>query len=64
MRRLVCPKSPLMVFSELYKNVPIKLEEQLNDNYPVFIASIEVKIDLIEILICSNYFITLFHQNM
>ncbi|KAF0762341.1 mediator of RNA polymerase II transcription subunit 15-like [Aphis craccivora] len=28
MRRLVCPKSALMVFSELYKNVPIQIQER------------------------------------
>ncbi|XP_025406213.1 double-stranded RNA-specific editase 1 isoform X2 [Sipha flava] len=43
MRRLVCPKSPLMVFSELYKDVPIKLEDRLhNNNFVVFTASIEI----------------------
>lgn len=41
MRRLVCPKSPLMVFAELYKDVPIKLEEQTHNNCVVFTASIE-----------------------
>ncbi|VVC26497.1 Hypothetical protein CINCED_3A019714 [Cinara cedri] len=42
MRRLVCPKSPLMVFSELYKDVPIKLDEQIHDNCIIFTASIEI----------------------
>lgn len=43
MRRLVCPKSPLMVFSELHKDVPIKLVEQTINNFIVFTASIEVR---------------------
>lgn len=43
MRRLVCPKSPLMVFSELYKDVPIKLEEQTQNNFLQYTASIEVR---------------------
>lgn len=44
MRRLVCPKSPLMVFSELYKDIPIKLaEQQTHNNYAVYSASIEVR---------------------
>lgn len=50
MRRLVCPKSPLMVFSELYKDVAIKLEErqtQTQTSYTVYTASIEVRKNLI-----------------
>lgn len=43
MRRLVCPKSPLMVFSELYKDVPIVLQEQQTPGYTVYTASIEVR---------------------
>jgi len=43
MRRLVSPKSPLMVFSELYKDIPIKLTEQLHNNYLIYTASIEVR---------------------
>jgi dsRNA-specific ribonuclease len=42
-RSLVCPKSPLMVFYELYKDVPIKLEGRLHNNsFAVFTASIEI----------------------
>lgn len=43
MRRLVCPKSPLMVFSELYKDVPIKLEEMPQNNVVLYTALIEVR---------------------
>lgn len=44
MRRLVCPKSPLMVFSELYKDIPIKLvEQQTHNNFAVYCASVEVR---------------------
>jgi hypothetical protein len=40
-RSLVCPKSPLMVFYELYKDVPIKLEGRLHNNsFVVFTASL------------------------
>lgn len=42
MRRLVCPKSPLMVFSELYKDVPIKLDETPRKNSMSYTASFEV----------------------
>lgn len=56
MRRLVCPKSPLMVFSELYKDVPIKLiEQQPQNNFVVYTASIEVKYNN---LIRKFYFIS------
>ncbi|XP_050428020.1 uncharacterized protein LOC126838000 [Adelges cooleyi] len=42
MRRLICPKSPLMVFSEMCNNVPIKLQENIQTSYTTYIASIEV----------------------
>ncbi|VVC44893.1 Double-stranded RNA-binding domain [Cinara cedri] len=41
-RRLICPKSPLKVFSELYSDVPIKLEAQMRGNFVIFIASIMI----------------------
>lgn len=46
MRRLVCPKSPLMVFSELYKEVPILLQERQTPGYTLYTASIEVRLTL------------------
>jgi len=42
MRRLVCPKSPLMVFSELYKNIPITINEESQNNFVMYTASFEV----------------------
>ncbi|KAL5233817.1 hypothetical protein ACI65C_001227 [Semiaphis heraclei] len=42
MRRLVTPKSPLMVFSELFKDVPILLQEQIIDNVMLYIATFEI----------------------
>ncbi|XP_050533424.1 uncharacterized protein LOC126901169 isoform X2 [Daktulosphaira vitifoliae] len=42
-RRLVSPKSPLMVFTELYKNVPITLHEPvIQNNCLVYTATIEM----------------------
>lgn len=45
--RLISPESPLTIFSTLYKNVPIELIEKSYNNYTVFSASIEVRINLI-----------------
>lgn len=60
MRRLIGPKSPLVVFSELYKDVPIKLvEQQTSNNGMVYSASIEVRY-----ILKYNYLITKFHFNM
>ncbi|CAH1726603.1 uncharacterized protein LOC114121455 [Aphis gossypii] len=42
MRRLVCPKSPLMVFSELFKDVPIHLQENPLHNVMSYTATLEI----------------------
>ncbi|XP_060854227.1 uncharacterized protein LOC132932054 [Rhopalosiphum padi] len=42
MRRLVSPKSPLMVFSELFKDVPIHLQEHPLHNVMSYTATLEV----------------------
>ncbi|XP_015380288.1 PREDICTED: uncharacterized protein LOC107174011 isoform X2 [Diuraphis noxia] len=42
MRRLVTPKSPLMVFSELFKDVPIQLQEQTINNVMGYTATFEI----------------------
>jgi len=47
MRRLVTPKSPLMVFSELFKDVPILLQEQTINNVMGYTATFEVRYMLI-----------------
>lgn len=46
MRRLICPKSPLMVFSELYKDVPIQLESTTRNNYLFYTAFFTVRLVL------------------
>jgi len=46
MRRLVSPKSPLMVFSELYKDIPINIEDTPNENGMHYTASFEVSLIL------------------
>jgi len=43
MRRLVSPKSPLMVFSELFKDVPIQLQEHSINNVTGYTATLEVR---------------------
>jgi len=43
MRRLVTPKSPLMVFSELFKGVPILLQEKTINNVKGYTATFEVR---------------------
>ncbi|XP_015376701.1 PREDICTED: uncharacterized protein LOC107170983 [Diuraphis noxia] len=43
MRRLVSPKTPLMIFSELFKDVPIQLQEHKhNNNVLGYTATIEI----------------------
>uniref|UniRef100_A0A2S2NGM1 DRBM domain-containing protein n=1 Tax=Schizaphis graminum TaxID=13262 RepID=A0A2S2NGM1_SCHGA len=42
MRRLVSPKSPLMVFSELFKDVPIHLQEHPLHNVMSYTATLEI----------------------
>ncbi|KAL4089189.1 hypothetical protein QTP88_024251 [Uroleucon formosanum] len=42
MRRLVSPKSPLMVFSELFKDVPIQLQEHSINNVTGYTATLEI----------------------
>ncbi|XP_022172564.1 uncharacterized protein LOC111035307 isoform X2 [Myzus persicae] len=42
MRRLVSPKSPLMVFSELFKDVPIQLQEHSINNVMGYTATLEI----------------------
>jgi len=44
MRRLVSPKSPLMVFSELFKDVPIQLQEHPLNNCMSYTATLEVRL--------------------
>lgn len=46
MKRLICPKSPLMVFSELYKDVPIQLENTTRNNNLYYTASFIVRLVL------------------
>ncbi|VVC26038.1 Double-stranded RNA-binding domain [Cinara cedri] len=40
--RSIFPKDPLMIFFELYKNVPITLEEETHSNCVIFTASIMI----------------------
>ncbi|XP_008184601.2 uncharacterized protein LOC100573606 [Acyrthosiphon pisum] len=42
MRRLVSPKSPLMVFSELFNDVPIHLQENTINNVKRYTATLQV----------------------
>lgn len=42
-RWLKCPKSPLTIFTELYRDVPIITEEKNKNNFRTFTATIEVK---------------------
>lgn len=42
MRRLMLPKSALVVFSELFRGVPIQIEESQLWNVRVYTATIEV----------------------
>ncbi|CAI6373224.1 unnamed protein product [Macrosiphum euphorbiae] len=42
MRRLVSPKSPLMVFCELFKDVPIQLQEHSINNVTGYTATLEI----------------------
>lgn len=59
MHRLIGPKSPLTVFSELYKDIPIKLIKHICNNDMMFSASIEVRY-----ILKYNYLITKLHFNM
>lgn len=46
MRRLVSPKSPLIVFHELYKGIPIFVEEEPNESVMRYTASFVVSLIL------------------
>jgi len=43
MRQLVSPKSALMVFNELFKNVPINVQEHRLNGITSYTATIEVR---------------------
>jgi len=48
MRRLICPKSSLMVFSELFKDIPIHLQEHpLHNACMSYTATLEVRYNFI-----------------
>lgn len=43
LHRLICPKSPLMVFSELFHNVPIQIVKYPMNNGIRYVAIFEVR---------------------
>lgn len=43
MNSLILPKSPLVIFVELYKNVSILVNEEVNNNCNIFTAKIMVE---------------------